>query len=196
MRISISYPSESSLIQYRDARKDAPFSYREVGATRGDFPAGYQHDRYRFKIGAGDADWAAARQALRVWQHFHTGWTRLYPVQTILEADQVVVVNFKLLGLWWKNSCRILYTVDEADQFGFTYGTLAGHVERGEEYFGVARDEAGKVYFVLEAFSRPDYWLARLAGPVTRYFQVQFAPAAAAAMQRAVLERSTASQPV
>lgn len=184
MRISISYPSESSLAQYKAGKEATAFSYEEVGATKGDFPEGYQHDRYRFQIGEGEADWEAAKDALRDWQHFNTGWTRIYPQQALVEPDQVVVVNFRLFGLWWKNSCRILYTTDEADRYGFTYGTLIGHVERGEEYFGVSRDKQGKVFFVLEAFSQPDYWLARLAGPITRYFQLQFAPAAAKAMRK------------
>ncbi|MEM1214204.1 MAG: DUF1990 domain-containing protein [Bacteroidota bacterium] len=186
MRISLSYPSERALAQYLTLKSKLPFSYEEVGATREAFPAGYQHDRYRFPIGEGEADWKAAKSALREWQHFNTGWTRIYPPMANVEPEQVVIVSFRLMGLWWKNPCRILSTTDQPDDYGFTYGTLTGHVERGEEYFGVSRDEQGAVCFVLEAFSQPDYWLARLAGPLTRHFQLQFAPDAAAAMRQAI----------
>jgi len=38
-------------------------------------------------------------------------------------------------------TCRIVAVVDETDRFGFAYGTLPLHPERGEESFLVVRDE-------------------------------------------------------
>lgn len=187
MRVSLRYPSSRTLREYHNQQRLMPFSYEEVGASARSFPGGYQHDRYRFIIGHGTADWERAKDALCHWCHFNLHWTRLYPSPPPVAVDEVVIVNFRLLGLWWKNSCRIISVTNKADHFGFTYGTLTDHVECGEEYFGVAFDPQNEqVYFVLEAFSKPYYWLARWAGPITRYFQKQFAPQAAEAMRLAI----------
>jgi uncharacterized protein (UPF0548 family) len=36
----------------------------------------------------------------------------------------------------------VIYVVDQADQFGFAYGTLPGHPEMGEVAFTVSQDSA------------------------------------------------------
>jgi uncharacterized protein (UPF0548 family) len=45
------------------------------------------------------------------------------------------------LGVWSLNACRIAYTIEEETpllrRYGFAFGTLPGHVERGEERFTV-----------------------------------------------------------
>ena len=79
----------------------------------------------------------------------------------------------RLPGLWSLNACRIVYVTDEegADgrRFGFAYGTLADHMEAGEERFMVEwRREDGSVWYDLLAFSIPRHPLARLAAPLSR----------------------------
>jgi len=50
---------------------------------------------------------------------------------------------------------------------GFAYGTLQGHPESGEEYFGVLYDPTtGAVYVEIVAFSRPGRWWSRAAAPL------------------------------
>src|SRR4051812_25686023 len=66
--------------------------------------------------------------------------------------------------------CRIVSVVDEPDRYGFAYGTLPGHPERGEEALLVERQDSG-VMFKIVAFSKPAELLARLGGPVTRRIQ-------------------------
>jgi uncharacterized protein (UPF0548 family) len=66
--------------------------------------------------------------------------------------------------------CRIVSVFKEPDTFGFAYGTLPGHPERGEESFVLERrDDA--TYFTVRAFSRPVDPLARLSGPIGRAVQ-------------------------
>jgi uncharacterized protein (UPF0548 family) len=67
--------------------------------------------------------------------------------------------------------CRIVVVVDEPERYGFAYGTLPGHPERGEEAFLVERHDDGRVVFRIVAFSRSAELLARLGGPVTRAIQ-------------------------
>ena len=60
--------------------------------------------------------------------------------------------------------CRVVYVVDEPNQRGFAYGTLQGHPESGEEFFGVRFDPTNeKVYAQVVAFSRPGQWWSKPA---------------------------------
>ena len=56
-----------------------------------------------------------------------------------------------------------------AERFGFAYGTLPGHAERGEERFSVVlnRDD-GSVHYEVLAMSRPKHPLAWLGYPFAR----------------------------
>jgi len=99
-------------------------------------------------------------------------------------------------SIWILNACRIVYVIDDTgptDIFGFAYGTLPGHVERGEERFSVQWNYADdSVWYDILAFSRPNHWLARLGYPYVRRLQKRFARASQQAMLSAV---SRASQP-
>ena len=63
--------------------------------------------------------------------------------------------------------CEIVYVLDEPNRAGFGYGTLPGHVQRGEEAFLVERDQQDRVWFRVTAFSRPARWITVLGGPLT-----------------------------
>ena len=69
--------------------------------------------------------------------------------------------------------CRIVYVTDETDRFGFAYGTLSGHPERGEESFHIVRTPSGQVTFEIVAFSRPSDLLVKLGRPAARLMQVR-----------------------
>ena len=83
------------------------------------------------------------------------------------------------LGFWSLNTARIVYRIEETDdveRFGFGYGTLPGHAERGEERFSVEWNrEDGSVYYDVFAFSRPKHPLAWLGYPFARLLQRRFA---------------------
>lgn len=56
---------------------------------------------------------------------------------------------------------------------GFTYWTLAGHPECGQETFSVEKHpQTGEVVAALRSWSRPGIWLTRLGAPITRLVQV------------------------
>ncbi len=58
-------------------------------------------------------------------------------------------------------------------QTGFTYRTLVGHPELGEETFSVEKELAsGRVRVALRSWSRPGTRLAKLFAPLMRRFQV------------------------
>jgi uncharacterized protein (UPF0548 family) len=83
-------------------------------------------------------------------------------------------------------TCRIVAVVDEPDRFGFAYGTLSVHPERGEEAFLVVRDDSGAVRFDVEGVSRPAHPVARLLPPVGDRLQDRGVRRYLSAMQRAI----------
>ena len=149
-------------------------------------PPGYDHDFNSIILGEGEAVWAAAREAVRQWQMFPAGWTSIRPANAPIRAGAVVAMMARVLGAWWLNSCRIVYVLDDDRQFGFAYGTLPGHVERGEELFLVDRTADGRVRYSIRAFSRPRHWLARLGYPLVRVYQRRFRRDSKASMLRFV----------
>jgi uncharacterized protein (UPF0548 family) len=68
-------------------------------------------------------------------------------------------------------TCRIVVVVDEPNRYGFAYGTLSIHPERGEEAFVVSRDEGGNVRLDIDGVSRPTQPLARLVPPLADHMQ-------------------------
>lgn len=170
-----SKPAPSRIHAFLESEKRRPFSYPEVGRTRyAEKVAGYDNDRNHIELGHGDAAWAAAKEAVRQWQMFPGGWAFVSPEAIPIREGGVVAMVARVLGLWWLNSCRIVYVLDEQNRFGFAYGTLPGHVECGEELFLVEKTPDGRVLYTLRAFSRPRFWPARLAYPLARAYQRKF----------------------
>jgi len=174
MKVSIPNPSEKTLLEFLQKQSAAHYSYHEIGSTATTFPVGYDHDSNRVLVGQGIDDFHLAKASLAAWKMFPSDWVRIFPHQPPIEAGREVAVLFQLFGLWWYNSCRIVYTIDQAHQFGFAYGTLHGHVERGEECFQVYLDKKERVWYQIEAFSQPNIWLTKIAYPIARRFQRRF----------------------
>ena len=108
--------------------------------------------------------------------------------QYAIENTEVILL-FRLVGLHWTSAARIIYEVDDTDvagakrRVGFAYGTLPGHVEWGEERFTITWREDDSVWYELQAFSRPRYWMTRLAKPLARRWQRRFVRDSKSAMQ-------------
>lgn len=191
--LTFSLPPFSPADAFYIAQAGAPYSYPSVGATRnGVPPGGFDNDRLRVVIGRGAGDFLRAKEAIRQWQMFPRSWTRILPGGAPVLPDTTVLLYARVLGLWWRNACRIVYTVDETGRFGFAYGTLPGHVERGEELFWVGMDPDGSVWYEIRAFSRPRHWLARLGYPVVRYLQAKFRRDSAKQMEEFVRQTQNA----
>jgi uncharacterized protein (UPF0548 family) len=185
-------PDDERVGRFLAGQAGLPFTYPHVGATGGDPPAGYDFDHNRARLGAGRAAFDAASDALRRWKQFPTPWIRVLPAGAPLAAGQPVAVVARAFGRWWLNAARVVYTVDEASRFGLAYGTLPGHVERGEERFLVEWLPDDSVWYDLRAFSQPRHPLARLGYPLARRVQRRFARESLAAMAAAVTAATSA----
>lgn len=182
--IALHLPVPKQVEQYLEVQAKLPHSYQPVGATAWPDPVkGFNNDRLRVELGRGAADFERAKEAIRRWRMFPDGWTQILPEAVPIQKNEVVAMYARSLGLWWRNACRIVYVVDEPSRFGFAYGTLPGHIERGEELFQVLLDANDTVWYEIRAFSRPRHWLAWLGYPLTRYLQEKFRQDSAAQMQ-------------
>ena len=120
---------------------------------------------------------------------FDMPWIDLCWPDTPIEPGATVAVLVSHLGFWSLNAARIVYVIDDrgsSEGYGFAYGTLPDHMERGEERFTVEfNTDDQTVWYDIYALSRPST-LARLAYPLARTLQKRFARDSGAAMQTAV----------
>ena len=184
----LSAPNAADIERFLNEREADTFSYPEVGGTRHEpYPAGYNIDHNRIRLGDGLEDFERAKAAIREWQMFKVPGLDLIHSDTPIEVGRNVALHARHLGFHSLSSCRIVYVIEEADRFGFAYGTLTEHVETGEERFTVEfHDGTGEVWYDILAFSRPGHLLVKLGYPYGRYLQKQFAVGSKAAMKRAV----------
>jgi uncharacterized protein (UPF0548 family) len=141
---------------------------RDLGSARA---GGFRVDSCGIDIG-GDATvlFDAATEALQSWAVHRGAGLRVAPADAPLAVGVSVVVAIKLPLVTAIAPCRIVWTVDEVERFGFAYGTLLGHPEAGEESFVVTRTAVG-IRFEIVAVSRPAEFLARVGSRVTRQIQ-------------------------
>ncbi len=183
-------PTASAIEAFLAASRNQPLSYGPAGIAR-ESPRGYKLDEVRVEIGMGAAAFERAKSALLDWEMFSTGFTEVFPGHAPTEDGSTVAVLVRHLGFWSLNACRVVYQIREEAaeeiRFGFAYGTLVEHGERGEEIFAVCLNrQTHKVSYWLRAASRPAAFLANLGYPIARRLQARFRKASCEAMVRAV----------
>jgi uncharacterized protein (UPF0548 family) len=180
-------PTGSAIAAFIDSVSESSFSYQNVGLSLNGSPSGYNVDHNRICIGQGESDLMAAKEAIKNWTMFDLPWVELCWPNTPIQVGKNVAIVVNHFGFWSMNAARIVYVIEEPNRFGFAYGTLAEHVESGEERFSVEFDTTtGDVWYDLFAFSRPSHLLAKLGLPISRYLQKRFAADSMAAMKQAV----------
>lgn len=178
-------PTAARVTAFRARNEDVGFGYEELGQSAGGYPAGYNVDHNTVRLGRGEDVWTRACAALKGWRMFPAGWTAIEPTGEPVRVGLTLTMQARGYGLWWMNGCRIVYVVEETGpvrRFGFAYGTLATHVEQGEERFLVEMREDGSVWYDLRAFSRPRFWPVKMMKPLARRLQRRFVRESLAAM--------------
>jgi len=98
-----------------------------------------------------DADFDAAADKLFRWGLQRSGPFRVRATHDVVEEGAEVS-----LGLGpWEFRCRVVNVFREEGRCGFTYGTLPGHIERGEESFTLERLRDGRTLLLVDASSQP-----------------------------------------
>lgn len=177
----LSPPSKEKVQTFISQYQSSPFSYNELGISLENFPQHsntsqkFKKDEYQISLGYGRECFAKAQQAVKDWGMFALDWIRLYPAKPKIQEEEMVGVLIHSLGIWVLNFCRIVKVMEGERQFGFSYGTLRPHAERGEEKFLVTwSKDNDEVSYKITAFSRPNYFLAKLGYPYVRSLQKRF----------------------
>ncbi len=180
-------PTQAEIDKFIEESRTLSLSYEPVGLARQprkDFTI----DEAKCALGQGRAVFERAKVALSEWRQFDLGWVELHPRGALVAAGTVVAVLVHHLGIWSLNGCRVVYQIENVDSetnFGFAYGTLTNHAERGEEIFEVTIDPLSQeVSYRICAASKPRAALARVGYPFTRALQARFRRDSLAAMQR------------
>ena len=98
-----------------------------------------------------NADFDAAAHRLFRWTIQRSGLFRVRATHPLVEPGAEVT-----LGLGpWDFRCRVVEVFREDGRCGFTYGTLPGHLERGEETFTLERLRDGRTLLLIDAASEP-----------------------------------------
>ncbi|MSR54057.1 MAG: DUF1990 family protein [Gemmataceae bacterium] len=104
--------------------------------------------------------------------------------KTPVSVGDTVGLTYRLVpGLRMFVASRVIATFDEHTsngwKTGFTYRTLKGHAELGEEIFAVEKDRStGDVAASLTSWSRPGHWLTRIGYFYARTCQIHASHAA------------------
>jgi len=145
-----------------------PFSYPDVGATAARvFPEGYRHIRGEMQVGSGRSCFLECAEKVMAWRMHRDAGLRFESSTPTAEPGSVALVGVgPIVG-----ACRVVYVLDEPCRKGFAYGTLEGHPESGEEFFGVRLDSSGAVFVEVAGFSRPGRWWVKAGDPLASLVQ-------------------------
>ena len=179
-------PSDDEIRDFLDQQKHRPLSYCDAGSAT---LAGYTLDHNCIKLGNGPVTFQKTVKAIERWEMFNIDWLDLCWCDAPIETGSVVAVLAHHLGFWSLNACRIVRVIDEGRnprRYGFVYGTLPDHAERGQEQFTIEWRDDDSVWYDILAYSRPNALLAKVGYPITRLLQKRFARDSMRAMVRSV----------
>ena len=180
--LTLSKPTRHGVNQLLRESETSRLTYDQIGGTlQNRMPLGFNHDSCRIRLGKGRATFRKAIGAFHEWGMFPPAMTTVLTPTASIDVGQTVAIQFRAFLFWSVCPCRIVYVINEQSQsasrhrFGFGYGTLPGHVEKGEERFLLEWNrDSDEVWYSIQAFSTPRHILAKLAYPYARYQQSKF----------------------
>ena len=164
----------------------APLTYEPIGVSLDETIAvqgGLKRRRWATDLEGEDA-FERAVETVKAWG-VHRGAGLLVEADGELAVGTNVAMIAPLPVGYVDVTCRVVAVIDEDDRFGFAYGTLPVHPERGEESFVISRAD-DVTTFTVRAVSGPVHPLARLVPPVADALQDRAAQRYLAAMASAV----------
>jgi uncharacterized protein (UPF0548 family) len=156
--IRLRRPTTEQLSPLLDRWRHESLTYSPVGVSlTSETPDGLRRHAWNITLPAGAFD--AGADAIRSWS-VHRGAGLVVATDGELVEGVTVVMSAPMPVGFVDLACRVVAVIDETDRFGFAYGTLPMHAERGEESFVISRTSEGAVFEVRAASSH--------AHPVTR----------------------------
>jgi uncharacterized protein (UPF0548 family) len=186
--ITLGRPSVAQLDAVLERAATADISYDHRGSTLAAGPGRYERT---IDLGGDPDTFDRAVAGLRAWAcHGGIGAT-IHPSRVPIAEGTNLIVVLRVGPLRLLVPDRVVAIVDEPDRFGFAYGTLPGHPERGEEAFIVERTSGGRVTATIRVEARGAWLAARLGAPVVTVFQRLALRRYLGGWQRFVNERGT-----
>lgn len=195
MYFSIIKPDAKTINTVIAAKKQSKFTYPEIGASRfaphppdsNPLPHHYRLLHRRCVLGKGKEVYARAKTAFVKWGMYQLSWLEPCWPETPLSKDVDVAMLGKVLGMWWLNVNRIIYTIQEeegpVERFGFAYGTLHGCSVSGEERVMIEwNHQDNSVYYDLFSFSQANLLITKLSVFYLHALQERFAKESSHAM--------------
>lgn len=144
-------------------------TYDHVGSTLG--PTDRRVRREERAGGTGEEGFAAGIAAIRRWVAHDGIGARVHPAGTPIEVGRTLLVVLPVGPACLVVPNRIVAVVDEPRRFGFAYGSLPGHDERGEESFEVELGDDGRVVARVSVDAAPGTRLTTVVAPLTLTLQ-------------------------
>lgn len=141
-------------------------TYSQVGSTMNPAVACYSRT-----VELGQDTFEAAVEGLKTWVCHRGIGATVHPEGAPIALGTTSLVVLPAGPIRLLVPTRIVAVVDEPDRFGFAYGTLPGHPERGEEAFLIERHPDGHTTATIRVLAEGDWLIARLAAPVVRRLQ-------------------------
>jgi len=183
MSIRLRRPGVARLEELLDACVGEAMTYGPVGVSLDEAVATSLHRARWETVLDGQACFERGSAAICNWAvHRGSGLTVLADGPLAVGTNVAIVAPLPLGFV--EITCRVVAVIDEPGVFGFAYGTLPVHPERGEESFILTGAPDGTVRFVVAAASEPAHPLARLASPIAARLQDRAGLRYLAAMQR------------
>ena len=170
--VRLGRPDHATLDELLDRAALSSLTYDHVGST---LPSTEGHGRAirteRLQLGVGSAAFDAAVVGLRAWACHRGLGATVHPADAPIEVGTSLLVVLHLGPVSIVVPDRVVAVVDEPRRFGFAYGTLDGHQERGEESFVVEHLDDDRVVATIGLDARASTAAARLAAPAVGLFQ-------------------------
>jgi uncharacterized protein (UPF0548 family) len=155
------------LARQLEVSSDAEITYDNVGRTLAD-PSLPCQTR---SLGQGTDVFDAAVRRLQLWTPQRRIGARILPTDQSPRLGATILLDLRLGPLSITVPNRIVAVVDEPRRWGFAYGTLPGHHERGEESFVVTHHADDSVTATITVDARPASTIARFGAPLVRCLQ-------------------------
>ena len=204
MHIFLRCPQKDQIAQLTQQYSASPVTQTDVGSTRkwdrsvpAQIPApqlikqnGYRLLHQRQKIGTGEQVYLAAVDELSRGKCFDLGWVESV-LQRPLEENDTFCLLVRAFGFCSANFCRVIYREEESTAesrfFAIGVGTLKRHAAIGEERLSLNWNrETDEVHFLIDSYSQPSSWLAKLFAFYLRRQQLKFVDQAPKRLEQAI----------
>jgi uncharacterized protein (UPF0548 family) len=179
MKLDLHRPTDPELARLHARHTGDNPTFEAAGGQ----PAGFRRTLLSVDL-TGQCAFELGRSALQSWAVHHGAGIETWPYLQPIQVGATVALATRQVGVWLSFCCRVTAVTDEHGASGFTYATLPGHPERGEETFTVTRAPGGTVRFEIDATWRTNSRLARLVGPLTPILQRRASQRYLASMRR------------